>query len=161
MAARRSLPKRSKTCLLRHPAVIYAALVSMEDELMGEKSCAYLVVKEPLRAVQVRRFLREQGIAEFKLPDRVECVDSLSADGGRESRIKNNYVSGWRHARQPEGENTMAIPKLQAYALPESHDIPKNKVDWAFEPQRAALLIHDMQDYFVSFWVRNCPMMAQ
>ena len=62
---------------LRHPAVIYAALVSMEDELMGEKSCAYLVVKEPLRAVQVRRFLREQGIAEFKLPDRVECVDSL------------------------------------------------------------------------------------
>ncbi|MEE1707208.1 AMP-binding enzyme, partial [Pseudomonas aeruginosa] len=63
--------------LLRHPAVIYAALVSMEDELMGEKSCAYLVVKEPLRAVQVRRFLREQGIAEFKLPDRVEFVDSL------------------------------------------------------------------------------------
>ncbi len=43
----------------------------------------------------------------------------------------------------------MAIPKLQAYALPESHDIPKNKVNWAFEPQRAALLIHDMQDYFV------------
>lgn len=40
-------------------------------------SPAYLVVKEPLRAVQVRRFLREQGIAEFKLPDRVECVDSL------------------------------------------------------------------------------------
>ena len=30
--------------------MIYAALVSMEDELMGEKSCAYLVVKEPLRA---------------------------------------------------------------------------------------------------------------
>ncbi|WP_259273339.1 hypothetical protein, partial [Klebsiella pneumoniae] len=23
----------------------------------------------------------------------------------------------------------MAIPKLQAYALPESHDIPQNKVD--------------------------------
>ena len=38
----------------------------------------------------------------------------------------------------------MAIPKLQAYALPESHDIPQNKVDWAFEPQRAALLIHDI-----------------
>ncbi len=47
--------------------MIYAALVSMEDELMGEKSCAYLVVKEPLRAVQVRRFLREQG-SEVILP---------------------------------------------------------------------------------------------
>ena len=63
--------------LLRHPMVIHAALVSMDDELMGEKSCAWLVVKEPLRAVQVRRFLREQGVAEFKLPDRVECVESL------------------------------------------------------------------------------------
>lgn len=31
--------------LLRHPMVIHAALVSMDDELMGEKSCARLVVK--------------------------------------------------------------------------------------------------------------------
>jgi len=63
--------------LLRHEAVIHAALVSMEDSLLGEKSCAYLVVKQPLRAVEVRRFLREQGVAEFKLPDRVECLDAL------------------------------------------------------------------------------------
>lgn len=69
--------------LLRYSAVIYVVLVSMEDELMGEKSCVYLVVKESLRAVQVRRFLREQGIVEFKLSDRVECVDlfSLTAVG--------------------------------------------------------------------------------
>lgn len=63
--------------LLRNEAVIHAALVSMEDSLLGEKSCAYLVVSKPLRAVDVRRFLREQGVAEFKLPDRVECVDAL------------------------------------------------------------------------------------
>jgi len=63
--------------LLRHEAVIHAALVSMEDSLLGEKSYAYLVVKQPLRAVDVRRFLREQGVAEFKLPDRVECLDAL------------------------------------------------------------------------------------
>ena len=63
--------------LLKHEAVVYAALVSMEDSLLGEKSCAYLVAKTPLRAVAVRRFLRDQGVAEFKLPDRVECVDAL------------------------------------------------------------------------------------
>ena len=63
--------------LLRHESVIHAALVSMEDSLLGEKSCAYLVVKKPLRAVEVRRFLREEGVAEFKLPDRVESVDAL------------------------------------------------------------------------------------
>ena len=59
--------------------MIHAALVSIEDNLLGEKSCAYLVVTSPLRAVAVavRRFLREQGVAEFKLPDRVECVAAL------------------------------------------------------------------------------------
>ncbi|ANR78291.1 isochorismatase [Kosakonia sacchari] len=55
----------------------------------------------------------------------------------------------------------MAIPKLQGYALPGAADIPENKVSWPFEPERAALLIHDMQDYFVNFWGENCPMMQQ
>ena len=35
------------------------------------------MVSQPVRAVEIRRFLREQGVAEFKLPDRVECVDAL------------------------------------------------------------------------------------
>lgn len=55
----------------------------------------------------------------------------------------------------------MAIPKLQAYALPTALDVPVNKVDWAFDPERAALLIHDMQEYFLNFWGENCPMMEQ
>ncbi len=55
----------------------------------------------------------------------------------------------------------MAIPKLTGYALPTANDIPDNKVQWAFEPERAALLIHDMQEYFLNFWGDNCPMMEQ
>ncbi|XTZ37334.1 isochorismatase family protein [Salmonella enterica] len=55
----------------------------------------------------------------------------------------------------------MAIPKLQGYSLPGAADIPENKVNWAFEPERAALLIHDMQDYFINFWGDNCPMIEQ
>lgn len=131
--------------------MIHAALVSIEDNLLGEKSCAYLVATSPLRAVAVRRFLREQGVAEFKLPDRVECVAALPLTPvGKVD--KNNYVSGWPKASWAEGEQKMAIPKLQAYALPEASDIPANKVNWAFEPSRAALLIHDMQEYFLNFW---------
>ncbi|MBJ3815399.1 (2,3-dihydroxybenzoyl)adenylate synthase [Shimwellia pseudoproteus] len=63
--------------LLRHEAILHAALVSMEDELMGEKSCAFIVGHRPLRAVEIRRYLRELGVAEFKLPDRVEMVPDL------------------------------------------------------------------------------------
>ena len=55
----------------------------------------------------------------------------------------------------------MAIPKLSGYALPTANDIPDNKVQWAFEPERAALLIHDMQEYFLNFWGENCPMMEK
>ncbi|PXW47388.1 2,3-dihydroxybenzoate-AMP ligase [Erwinia sp. AG740] len=63
--------------LLRHPAVINAALVAVPDPMMGEKSCAFLVTREPLKAVTLRRHLREQGIADYKLPDRFEQLPTL------------------------------------------------------------------------------------
>lgn len=55
----------------------------------------------------------------------------------------------------------MTIPKLASYALPDAAELPQNKVKWAFEPARAALLIHDMQDYFLNFWGENSPMINQ
>ncbi|WP_439214451.1 isochorismatase family protein [Duffyella gerundensis] len=55
----------------------------------------------------------------------------------------------------------MTIPELADYALPDAADLPQNKVQWAFEPPRAALLIHDMQDYFLNFWGENSPMIQQ
>lgn len=63
--------------LLRHPKVINAALVSMPDELMGEKSCAYIIATSPLKPVVLRRHLRAEGVAEFKLPDRFIQVETL------------------------------------------------------------------------------------
>lgn len=44
------------------------------------------------------------------------------------------------------------IPKLAAYKLPTADELPKNKVGWSIDPKCAALLIHDMQDYFLDFW---------
>ena len=49
----------------------------------------------------------------------------------------------------------MAIPKLTSYSLPAAAELPANKVKWTLEPQRAALLIHDMQAYFLNFWGEN------
>lgn len=62
--------------LLRHPAVLQAALVALPDPLLGEKSCAVVVLKQSIKSSVLRRYLREAGIAEFKLPDRfVEMSD--------------------------------------------------------------------------------------
>lgn len=44
----------------------------------------------------------------------------------------------------------MAIPAIQPYAMPTDADLPQNKVGWLPEPRRAALLIHDMQRYFLA-----------
>ncbi|KMJ44626.1 enterobactin synthase subunit E [Xenorhabdus khoisanae] len=63
--------------LLRHPLVLHAALIAIPDSLMGEKSCAYVVTREEVKSALLRRFLREQGIADYKLPDRFENVPSL------------------------------------------------------------------------------------
>ncbi|AUH00253.1 (2,3-dihydroxybenzoyl)adenylate synthase [Prodigiosinella confusarubida] len=63
--------------LLRHPGVINAALVAIPDPLMGEKSCAFIVARENIKPVALRRHLREQGIADYKLPDRFEHISSL------------------------------------------------------------------------------------
>jgi len=55
----------------------------------------------------------------------------------------------------------MAIPKLESYALPAVSELPANKVSWTVEPQRAALLIHDMQKYFLNFWGEDSPLIQQ
>lgn len=52
----------------------------------------------------------------------------------------------------------MAIPKLTAYTLPEASELPVSKVNWEADPARAALLIHDMQEYFLGFWGENNAM---
>lgn len=55
----------------------------------------------------------------------------------------------------------MAIPKLNDYALPTADELPQNKVTWHVEPQRAALLIHDMQQYFLNFWGEDSALIKQ
>ncbi|RSM65246.1 isochorismatase [Kibdelosporangium aridum] len=46
----------------------------------------------------------------------------------------------------------MGIPVISSYALPTENDLPEQLVQWQPDPVRAALLIHDMQQYFVDFF---------
>jgi 2,3-dihydroxybenzoate-AMP ligase len=64
--------------LMAHPAITHAALVAMPDTALGEKSCAFVVSRDPaLKSIALRKFLRGLGVADYKLPDRFEQLDQL------------------------------------------------------------------------------------
>jgi 2,3-dihydroxybenzoate-AMP ligase len=64
--------------LLSHPQVARAAVVPVPDEFLGERIYAFLVCpSERPTLPELKRALHERGLAEFKLPDRVEFVDAF------------------------------------------------------------------------------------
>lgn len=68
--------------ILAHPGVHDAAVVSMPDEFLGERTCAFVIPHHPSpTAVELKEFLRERGLAAYKIPDRVEFIDSFPLTG--------------------------------------------------------------------------------
>ncbi|NJL85992.1 MAG: isochorismatase family protein [Leptolyngbyaceae cyanobacterium SM1_1_3] len=52
----------------------------------------------------------------------------------------------------------MTIPKISPYPMPTAEVFPLNRVDWRVYSERAALLVHDMQSYFLNFFdVQTSP----
>lgn len=47
------------------------------------------------------------------------------------------------------------LPSIAPYDLPGEAELPASRADWALEPDKAALLIHDMQNYFVDAFQPN------
>ena len=54
----------------------------------------------------------------------------------------------------------MGLPQIPAYALPGEDEIPAARGPWQVETQRAALLIHDMQNYFVNVFTPDVSPIA-
>lgn len=66
--------------LMRHPDITHAALVATPDAHLGEKSCAFLVLRDGaarLSPPALRRHLLDAGVAEYKLPDRFRILPEL------------------------------------------------------------------------------------
>src|SRR6185369_6260445 len=65
--------------ILMHPAVVNVACVPMPDPALGEKMCAYVILKpgHTLALAQLVEFLKAQEIARFKMPERLEVVDDF------------------------------------------------------------------------------------
>jgi 2,3-dihydroxybenzoate-AMP ligase len=65
--------------ILQYPKVQNVCLVGMPDEVFGEKACAFILPKsgETIAFEEIIAFLKQQHIAKFKLPERMEIVNEF------------------------------------------------------------------------------------
>jgi non-ribosomal peptide synthetase component E (peptide arylation enzyme) len=75
----RDLGRRVGGLIAGHPAVADVVVVAYPDEVLGERACAVVVPRpgQTVSLAEIVAYLREIGIATFKLPERVEVRDEL------------------------------------------------------------------------------------
>jgi non-ribosomal peptide synthetase component E (peptide arylation enzyme) len=76
-------PVEVEDLLIMHPKVSDVAIVGMPDPVMGERACAYVVPKpgQQFTFEEMLAFLKGQGLAMYKLPERLEITDRLPLVG--------------------------------------------------------------------------------
>lgn len=74
--------------LLGHPDVFDAAVVSLPDEFLGERSCAFIIAQgQKPKAAALKAWMRTRGLANFKVPDQIVFVDAFETTAvGKVSR---------------------------------------------------------------------------
>ncbi|CAM3640574.1 (2,3-dihydroxybenzoyl)adenylate synthase [Tsukamurella ocularis] len=90
--------------LLAHPLVIDAAVVAVADAFLGERTCAVVLTGDERPTVpELKKFVRSRGVAEYKVPDRVEFVDEFPTTGvGKISRRELRRALADRLRREDE-----------------------------------------------------------
>ncbi|EKP6922274.1 medium-chain fatty-acid--CoA ligase [Escherichia coli] len=66
--------------LLQHPKIHDACVVAMSDERLGERSCAYVVLKAPhhsLSLEEVVAFFSRKRVAKYKYPAHIVVIEKL------------------------------------------------------------------------------------
>jgi|Deesub1362A_J573_1020465.scaffolds.fasta_scaffold11508_1 non-ribosomal peptide synthetase component E (peptide arylation enzyme) len=78
-------PREIEELLLTHPKVSDVAVIGMPDKEMGERACAFIVPKkgESFTFDEMVEFLKSKKIARFKIPERLELIDSMPLAGGQ------------------------------------------------------------------------------
>jgi cyclohexanecarboxylate-CoA ligase len=65
--------------LYRHPAIRQVAIVAMPDARLGERPCAFAVLREEatLAFEEMQEFLKQSGVARSYWPERLELAEAL------------------------------------------------------------------------------------
>jgi non-ribosomal peptide synthetase component E (peptide arylation enzyme) len=98
-------PKEVEDLLGQHPRIAEVALVRMPDEEMGERICAFVVLKpgQTLTFDEMVAFLKAQQIALYKIPERLEVVCELPLVPGGNKVNKRQLEDALQKKLQSEG----------------------------------------------------------
>jgi acyl-CoA synthetase (AMP-forming)/AMP-acid ligase II len=84
-------PLELEQIIARHEAVSEVAVVGMPDPVFGERACACVVVRPgitQLTLAELVDYMRGEGIAPYKLPERLEIFGELPRTaGGKLSKV--------------------------------------------------------------------------
>ena len=66
--------------VLTHPGVLEAAAIAVPDEILGEKTCIFVVPRDrdrPPTLADIVAHLKQIGVAAYKLPEHLEYLDAI------------------------------------------------------------------------------------
>ncbi len=90
-------PEPVEGWLMKHPAVVNAAVVGMPDSRLGEKLCAFVQTGEGSRFTfeGMQKLMKDQGIAVYQWPERLEVVSGwpLTPMNKIDKRMLRAYIA--------------------------------------------------------------------
>lgn len=94
-------PAEIDSILSEHPKIMHVATVPMPDDRLGERACAFVVLRdgETFSLEEMISFLSRKKLAKFKLPERLEFLDEFPMVGSKydkralSTRIANKLLS--------------------------------------------------------------------
>jgi AMP-binding enzyme len=97
----------SKNLLFKHPAVLSTAIVGYPDPRLGERACAFVVLRpgQTLDLSDVQALMAEHKVAKEYWPERVEIVADLRRP--RQARCRNSNCARLRR-RSPSRRTRLA-----------------------------------------------------
>ncbi|MCX6013026.1 MAG: class I adenylate-forming enzyme family protein [Chloroflexi bacterium] len=98
-------PAEIESMLITHPKVCDVTVVGMPDPVMGEKACAFVICKvdNVLTFDEMTAFLLVKKISKYKLPERLELVDSFPTSGDGQKVMKRKLTEDVTAKLKKEG----------------------------------------------------------
>ncbi|MCG7409839.1 salicylate synthase [Paenibacillus sp. ACRRX] len=103
-AGEKIMSSEVESYLRLHPAIKDAAVITLPDPHLGEKSCAYLMTdNEDLGLVDIYTFLNEMGVARYKMPDQIKLIHAwpLTSVGKVDKRKLTAMAAASEHQAEP------------------------------------------------------------